>query len=212
MAERQIRRRHAVQASMDIADDVEMLKALKDSGCMTVLVGFESVNEQSLRMMRKGVNLKVGVAHYREKIAKLHEHGLAASGTFIFGNDGDGPDIFERTVEFVLEAGLDLAHFGLLTPMPGTDLFVRLEKEGRLLYTDFPLDYARYDQRTVVYRPRRMTPEQLEEGLVWATREVGKWSAVTRRSWRTFPMTRSPVVTCITLLWNRSGLYRRVMN
>jgi radical SAM superfamily enzyme YgiQ (UPF0313 family) len=212
MAERGLARRYAVQASMDIADDDEMLLALKKSGCMTVLVGFESVSEQSLRMMRKGVNLKVGVAHYREKIAKLHEHGLASSGTFIFGNDGDGPDIFERTVEFVLEAGLDLAHFGLLTPMPGTDLYDRLAREGRLLYTDFPSDYARYDQRTVVYRPRRMTPEQLEEGLVWATREVGRWPAATRRAWNTLRMTKSPFVAGITFLWNRSGLYRRVMS
>jgi radical SAM superfamily enzyme YgiQ (UPF0313 family) len=212
MGERRLHRRHAVQASMDIADDDEMLAALKQSGCMTVLVGFESVNEQSLRVMRKGVNLKVGVAHYKEKIAKLHEHGLAASGTFIFGNDGDGPDIFERTVEFILEAGLDLAHFGLLTPMPGTDLYDRLAKEGRLLYTDFPSDYARYDQRTVVFRPRRMTPEQLAEGLVQATRAVGAWSAVTRRAWNTLRMTRSPFVASITLLWSRSGLYRRVLD
>jgi radical SAM superfamily enzyme YgiQ (UPF0313 family) len=212
MGERQLQRRYAVQASLDIADDDEMLAALKQSGCMTVLVGFESVSEASLRMMRKAVNLKVGVANYKEKIAKLHDHGLASSGTFIFGNDGDEPDIFERTVEFVLEAGLDLAHFGLLTPMPGTDLYDRLEKEGRLLYTNFPSDYARYDQRTVVFRPRRMTPEQLEQGLIWATRSVGAWSAVIRRAWNTFRMTRSPVVTGITLLWNRSGLYRRVMD
>lgn len=212
MKERQLHRRHAVQASLDIADDDEMLIALKQSRCMTVLVGFESVSEESLRMMRKGVNLGVGIANYKEKIARLHEHGLAASGTFIFGYDGDGPDIFERTVEFVLEAGLDLAHFGLLTPMPGTDLYERLEKEGRLLYTDFPSDYARYDLRTAVFRPRLMTPEQLEEGLVWATRAVGGWSVVGKRAWNTFQMTRSPIVTAITLFWNRSGLYRRVVH
>ena len=90
----------------------------------------------------------------------------------MFGNDGDGPDIFERTVEFVLEAGMDLVHFGLLTPNPGTDLFDRLASEGRLLYTDFPEDYVRYDLRTAVFRPLKMTPGQLEKGLVWATLPV----------------------------------------
>jgi radical SAM superfamily enzyme YgiQ (UPF0313 family) len=211
MVERRLRRPYAIQASLDIADDGEILTALKRSGCMTILVGLESVSEESLRIMRKGVNLKIGVAHYKEKIEKLHQYGLAASGTFMFGNDGDGPDIFERTVEFVLDSGLDLAHFGILTPNPGTDLYDRLAQEGRLLYTDFPGDYARYDLGTAVFRPLRMTIKQLEEGLVWATKAVGSWSTTTRRAWRTWSATRNPVVTALTLAWNRSGLYRRIV-
>lgn len=211
MAERGIRRPFAVQASLNIADDEEMLTALKHSGCMTVLIGFESISEESLRVMRKGVNLKVGVAQYAEKIAKLHDHGLASSGTFMFGNDGDGPDVFERTVELVLEAGIDLAHFGLLTPLPGTDLYDRLAREGRLLYTDFPADYARYDLGTAVFRPRNMTPEQLEEGLVWAAQAVGSWRMVARRAWRTWRATGNAVMTVMAFGWNRSGLYHRVV-
>jgi radical SAM superfamily enzyme YgiQ (UPF0313 family) len=211
MVERGFHQPYAVQASLDIADDTEMLTALKRSGCMTVLVGFESVSEESLRLMRKGVNLKIGVAHYKDQIAKLHDHGLASSGTFMFGNDGDGPDIFERTVEFVLGAGLDLVHFGLLTPNPGTDLFSRLAREGRLLYTDFPADYARYDLQTAVFRPLKMPAEKLEQGLIWATEAVGSWAAVGRRAWNTWRQTGNPVMTAIALGWNRSGLYRRVL-
>jgi len=211
MVERGFRRPYAVQASLDIADDQELLRALKRSNCMTVLIGFESVSEASLRVMRKGVNLRIGVTHYKEKVGKLHDHGLAVSGTFMFGNDGDGPDIFERTAEFVLEAGIDLVHFGLLTPNPGTDLFERLAREGRLLYTDFPADYARYDLRTAVFRPLKMTPGQLEEGLVRATQAVGSRWAVARRAWNTWWATRNPVMTAITLRWNRSGLYHRVI-
>ncbi len=211
MAEQGLRRPYAVQASLDIADDDEVLAALKRSGCLTVLVGFESVSEESLRLMRKGVNLRIGVAHYKDKIARLHEHGLVASGTFMFGNDGDGPDIFERTVEFILEAKLDLAHFGLLTPNPGTDLYDRLAREGRLLYTNFPADYARYDLRTAVFQPLKMTPRQLEEGLVWATKSVGSWPAAARRAWRTWRVTGNLVMAAIALRWNRSGLYRRVV-
>jgi radical SAM superfamily enzyme YgiQ (UPF0313 family) len=211
MAERGLKRPYAVQASLNIADDDEMLAALRDSGCMTVLIGFESVNEESLRLMRKGVNLKIGVAHYKERIDKLHDHGLMSSGTFIFGNDGDGPDIFERTVEFVLEAGIDVVHFGLLTPLPGTDLFDRLAREGRLFHTDFPTDYVRYDLSTAVFRPLKMTPEQLEEGVVWATEAVGTRSAAARRAWNTWRETRSPLFTLIAYRWNRSGLYQRVV-
>lgn len=212
MAERGLSRPYAVQASMNIADDNEMLTALKRSGCITICIGFESVSEESLRLMRKGVNLKIGVVHYKEKVAKLHDHGLMSSGTFMFGNDGDGPDIFERTVEFVLEAGIDVAHFGLLTPNPGTDLYDRLVREGRLLYTNFPEDYALYDLRTAVFRPRKMTPEQLEEGLYWATRVVGSRSAAARRAWETWQVTRNPIMAALAYRWNRSGLYHRVVD
>ncbi|HFD40150.1 MAG TPA: radical SAM protein, partial [Anaerolineae bacterium] len=211
MVKQGLRQPFAVQASLNIADDEEMLRALRDSGCVTVLIGFESLNEESLRGMRKGVNLRIGVAHYREKIERLHDWGLASSGTFIFGNDGDGPDIFARTVEFVLEAGMDVAHFGLLTPLPGTDLYDRLAREGRLLYTDFPADYVRYDLRTAVFRPLHMTPTQLEEGLQWATRALASWPVVLKRTWRTWRATRNPMMAAIALGWNRTGFYQRVM-
>jgi len=211
LAERGFRRPYAVQASLDIADDDEVLAALKRGGCMTVLIGFESVSEQSLRLMRKGANLRVGVAHYKEKVARLHDHGLMSSGTFMFGNDGDEPDIFERTVEFVLESEIDVAHFGLLTPTPGTDLYDRLAREGRLLYTDFPADYARYDLRTAVFRPLQMTPEQLEEGVVWATAAISSRSVAARRAWATWRTTGNPLLAGIAYRWNRSGLYQRVI-
>ncbi len=211
MAERGLRQPFAVQASLNIADDEEMLRTLRAGGCVAVLIGFESLSEESLRGMRKGVNLKIGVAHYREKIARLHDQGLAVAGTFIFGNDGDGPDIFGRTVEFVRRAGLDIAHFGLLTPYPGTDLYDRLAREGRLLYTDFPADYVRYDLRTAVFRPLHMTPEQLEEGLQWVTRALASWPVVVKRAWHTWRATGNPAMAAIALAWNRTGFYRRVV-
>jgi radical SAM superfamily enzyme YgiQ (UPF0313 family) len=211
MADRGLCRPYAVQASLDIANDAEMLATLKRSGCFAVLIGFESVSEKSLRVMRKGANLKIGVAHYKDKIAGLHDHGLVVAGTFMFGNDGDDPDIFERTVKFVLEAGVDLAHFGLLTPNPGTDLYRRLAREGRLLHTDFPADYARYDLHTAVFRPMKMTPEQLEEGLVWATQAVGSRSAAVRRAWNTWRATGNPAAAVLALRWNRTGLYHYVV-
>ena len=162
--------------------------------------------------MGQGGNLRVGGADYKGKVAKLRDRGLMSSGTFMFGHDGDGPDIFERTVEFVLEAGVDVAHFGLLTPNPGTDLYDRLVREGRLLYTNFPEDYALYDLRTAVFRPRKMTPEQLEEGLYWATRVVGSRSAAARRAWETWQVTRNPIMATLAYRWNRSGLYHRVVD
>ena len=208
LAERGFKRPFAIQASLNIAEDADLLTALQRSGCMTVLIGFESVNEDSLRAMRKGVNLKIGVAHYRDQIERLHAQGLAAAGTFIFGYDGDGPDVFERTARFVLDAGLDVAHFSLLTPNPGTDLFDRLAAEGRLLYTNFPADYARYDIRRATFRPRQMTPEQLEAGIVWASKAVGSRAVTARRAWRTWRDTGNLFIAAVAYRWNRSGLYQ----
>jgi radical SAM superfamily enzyme YgiQ (UPF0313 family) len=210
MAEQGLKRPYAIQASLNLADDEQLLTALRRSGCMTVLIGFESISEESLRVMRKGVNLKIGVAQYRSKIDKLHDHGLTVSGSFIFGNDGDDPDIFDRTVEFVLEAGLDLVHFGLLTPNPGTELYSRLAREGRLLHTDFPSDHARYDLHTAVFRPLRMTPEQLEEGLCRAMRAVGSWPAALRRAWNTWRITKNLAMPVIAFRWSRSAQAARI--
>jgi radical SAM superfamily enzyme YgiQ (UPF0313 family) len=201
-----------VQASINVADDEELLAALKGSGCVSILIGFESISEQSLRVLRKGVNLKTGVDHYKEKVAKLHDYGLVSSGTFMFGSDGDGPDIFERTAEFVIDAGVDVAHFGILTPYPGTDLYERLVQEGRMIYNDFPEDYARYDLCTAVFRPSNMTPEQLEEGLVWTAQAVGSRRAATRRAWSTLKASKHPFLTALIYRWNRSGLYDRVVH
>jgi radical SAM superfamily enzyme YgiQ (UPF0313 family) len=209
--DRGIQRPYAVQASMNIADDDGILAVMKRGGCMTVCIGFESVSEESLRAMRKGVNLAIGVDHYRDKVARLHDHGMVSSGTFIFGGDGDGPDIFERTVEFLAAAKIDVAHFGLLTPNPGTDLWDRLAREGRLLYTNFPADYARYDLRTATFRPLRMTPEQLEEGMVWTAQTVGTGWMAARRAWNTLRVIKDPRLVALGLRWHRSGLYQRVV-
>ena len=212
MAERarSVRRRHAVQASLDIANDDELLDALKASGCMAVLVGLESVSEATLKTMRKGVNLRVGVEHYRDQIARLHAHGLMVAATFIFGSDGDGPDIFDRTVRFVLDAGVDLAHFGLLIPTPGTDVFDRLVREGRLLLTDLPADYALCDLTRATFIPEAMSPRQAEAGLVAATQGIARWPVALRRAVRTWRDTSNFTAAAISLLWTRTGLHRRV--
>jgi radical SAM superfamily enzyme YgiQ (UPF0313 family) len=212
IAERGLRRRYAVQASLNIADDDELLAALKAAGCFVIMVGLESVNEATLRAMRKGVNLSVGVERYQEKIERLHARGLMVAATFILGGDGDGPDIFARTAEFVLKAGVDLAHFGLLMPTPGTDLFERLRGEGRLLYTDFPKDYARLDLNSAQFIPSGMTTEDAERGLRAATRAISAWPVALRRALRTWRATANPAAAAISLIWTRTGLHARVFN
>ncbi len=211
IAARGLQRRYAVQASLDIADDDEVLAAFKVGGGLAVMVGLESLSQDSLRAMRKGINLRVGVENYRDKVRRLHTHGLMVAATFILGGDGDPPDIFERTADFVLEAGIDLAHFGLLIPTPGTDVFERLSREGRLLLSDFPADYARLDLTRAVFVPQAMTPQQAEAGLVAATQRISAWPVALRRAWRTWRDTGNLTAAVVSLLWTRTGLRERVL-
>lgn len=211
IAEHGLKRRYAVQASLDIADDDELLTALHAAGCFAVMVGLESLSQDSLRAMRKGVNLRVGVNGYREKIAQMHRHGLMVAATFILGGDGDPPDIFERTASFVLEAGVDLAHLGLLIPTPGTDVFERLSREGRLLLSDLPADYAQCDLTRAVFAPQMMTPQQAEAGLAMAVQRISAWPVALRRAWRTWRATGSLTAAGIALAWTRSGLHQRIL-
>lgn len=210
IAERGLRRRYAVQASLDIADDDELLSALKHSGCFAVLVGLESLSEETLRRMRKGVNLAVGPEQYSAKIARLHAHGLMVAATFILGSDGDSVGAFEQTADFVLRSGVDLAHFGLLVPTPGTDVFSRLVREGRLLISNFPADYALLDLNRAVFQPESMSPSEAEAGLRRATSSISAWPVALRRAWRTWRDTGEFMAAAVSLMWTRTGLHERV--
>ena len=88
--------------------------------------------------MRKTRNLQIGVSRDREGIRRIHNTGITAAGAFVLGSDGDTRDLFERTVQFVLDTSVDSAQFTILTPLPGTRLYRRQKQEGRLLRTNYP--------------------------------------------------------------------------
>jgi radical SAM superfamily enzyme YgiQ (UPF0313 family) len=164
------------QASLQGLDDEENLRLLRASGCRALFVGLESVNPKSLKSCGKVQN---DPARYLEIISRLHDHGIAVWASFVFGLDDDDADVFARTVEFALEARVFLALFALLTPYPGTRLYARLLEEERLLEPRWWLRPQREDYP--LFRPRRMTPEQLHEGWRWAWREFYSGAAILRR-------------------------------
>jgi len=177
------------QASSTIARDDELLRLAEKSGCKGLFIGFESLSEESLEEVGKGFNR---VQEYREVIQKLHDHGIAVEGAFIFGFDHDDPGVFERTLEFAKKSKLDLAQFGILTPLPGTPLRARLEREGRIISND----WSRYNIGHAVFRPKQMTPEQLEEGMQWAWREFYSFPSIflrLMRLGRRMPLTFLPL-------------------
>lgn len=102
------------------------------------------------------------------------------NGSFVFGMDDDGEDVFRRTVDWAIEQGITTATFHIQTPYPGTKLYARMVGEGRIVTSDWNL----YDTRQVVYRPARLKPEALKKGYDWAYGEFYRWSSIARASLR----------------------------
>lgn len=166
------------QSSIDLADDPELLELMVRSGCIAVLVGFESLDAENLKQMRKGWAIKKGT--YAQRIEVLRKAGLMIYGTFVFGYDNDGWDVFDRTAEFAIGNKFFLANFNPLTPMPGTSLYDRLKTEGRLLGERWWLDED-YRYGDAAFRPRGMSPDQLTEGCLRARETFNSFGSIGRR-------------------------------
>ncbi len=170
--------RWITQMSIDAADDEEFLALMAASGCMGVLIGFESLDEANLRVMHKGVNRRRG--GYGPALDRLRRHGIRIYATFVFGYDHDQAESFDRAVDFALEQRFYIAAFNHLTPFPGTPLHDRLAREGRLLFDAWWLDPAyRYNQ--LPFTPRQLAPEEVTRLCLAARRRFYAWGSILRR-------------------------------
>lgn len=147
------------QVSIDICKDPQILQLLSDSGCAGVLIGFESLNPDTLDAMGKRNNL---LQEYDSALARLRSHGLAVYGTFVFGYDYDTRATFETTLQFAQKHKLFFAAFNHLVPFPGTPLYDRLRSEQRLLYDAWWLDDS-YRFGDIAFKPKHMTASELSE-------------------------------------------------
>ncbi len=154
--------------------DGEFFKILEKSGCMGLLIGFESVSQSAQGYIKKGVNK---TENYEELVKRLHDVGVLINGCFAFGGDDDDKDVFERTVEKVMELRIDLPRYSILTPFPNTELYRDLAAQGRI----FEHDLAMYDVEHVVFTPKHMTVDELYEGTEWAWRETYRTGGILKR-------------------------------
>jgi radical SAM superfamily enzyme YgiQ (UPF0313 family) len=160
-----------------IAHDRELLELMARSGCRGLLLGLETVTPGSLQDAKKKFNSGVD---YRTLIGDLHALGIAIQGCFVFGLDHDTLEVFDTTVQFAIDAGIDLPRFAVLTPFPSTPLYLRLTEQGRILTRDWEL----YDGQHVVFRPLNMSPRDLAAGHERAWKSVYRYSAIAKRLWR----------------------------
>ena len=153
----------------------KLIEKAADAGLRSIFVGFETLSPTNLASSNKRQNLG---RDYKSVTDRLHNLGIMINGSFVFGMDEDGPDVFRRTVDWAIEHGITTATFHIQTPYPGTRLFKRMEAQGRLTTFDWNL----YDTRHVVYTPTRLDPVQLKEGYDWAYQEFYRWSSIAKAS------------------------------
>jgi len=151
--------------TINVAKDDEFLQLASAAGCIGFLIGFESVLASSLKEAHKFTNK---VEDYEKATRKIQRHNIPIIGSFVFGFDNDDKDIFDKTIEFIIENKIDIPLFSILTPLPGTPLYVQLLKDNRIIETDWNL----YDLNHVVFRPRLMSESELYEGFIKAWEEV----------------------------------------
>ncbi|MDO8715989.1 MAG: radical SAM protein, partial [Dehalococcoidales bacterium] len=157
------------ETDISVADDEELLKLMYHSGCYQLLIGLESTSEDSLNGI-EAHNWKLKQRQgYLEAIDRIQSNGITVNGCFIVGLDGDTTGIFRDIRDFIEKSRLLEAQVTVLTPYPGTPLYQRLRAEGRLLKDEF---WDRCTMFDINFRPRNMSVEELEQGLLWIFKEI----------------------------------------
>ncbi len=188
--------------SIDVTDDPTLIRTMALAGCTGVFVGFESLTDENLADARKKTPK---TADYSRRVLMLHENGIQVNGSFVLGFDHDRKDVFTRTADWIEENRLECATLHILTPYPATPLFRQMEAEGRLLHRDWAL----YDTAHAVFRPKNMSPEELEQGYAWIYQRLFSHASIWRRrpaDWRAV----APYLA-MSYLYKRSDRFWRLL-
>jgi radical SAM superfamily enzyme YgiQ (UPF0313 family) len=188
--------------SIDVTDDPGLIRTMALAGCTGVFVGFESLTDENLVDARKKTPK---AADYARRTRLLHEDGIQVNGSFVLGFDHDRKDVFARTAEWIEENRLECATFHILTPYPATPLFRQMEAAGRLLHRNWGL----YDTAHAVFRPRHMSPEELEHGYQWIYERLFSHASI----WRRRPEDLRAVAPYLAMsyLYKRSNRFWRLL-
>ena len=162
------------QASISFVHDAELMKLATESGCGALFFGLETVSETQLKRMRKSIK---EIGKVEEAIKMVKDMGIHFHASMVFGFDDDTKAVFPETLEFLQRNNISTASFNILTPYPGTRIYEQFKKEGRLL----TINWKYYDHSTVVFKPKHMTPYELQEGKTWVKKEFSKISSILKR-------------------------------
>ncbi|AWK52172.1 B12-binding domain-containing radical SAM protein [Clostridium beijerinckii] len=158
----------------NIVDMPELLDEMKEAGCQSLFIGFESINSKSIESVHKVQN---SVSIYEKLVDEIHKRGIIINASFVFGLDEDDASIFKNTLDWIVKNKIETVTSHIMTPYPGTKLYSSLLKENRIV--DFNL--SNYNTAHVVYKPQSMTAEELYNGYLWIYKEVYKYKNIMKR-------------------------------
>ena len=162
------------QASISFVNDAGIMKLASESGCRGLFFGVESVSETQLKRMKKSLK---EIKNIEDAVKKVKDLGIIFHASLIFGFDDDTESIFPETLKFLNKTKMSSASFNILTPYPGTKIYEQFKREGRLLTENWQY----YDHSTCVFRPKHMTPYELQRGKIWVKKEFSKMHNIMRR-------------------------------
>lgn len=169
-----LKKRWGSQSSLSLANDPELLKLAAESGCGAMFVGIETLSQDNLQGVNKGFNK---VSSYQDLINRFHDNGIMLNAGIIFGFDNDDESVFEKTVNFLVKNHIGLVLFSILTPFPGTGFYEKVEQEGRIV----DRDWKQYDGRHIVFRPKLMSSDTLQNGFYWSYRQFYSYGSMIKR-------------------------------
>ncbi|NLF32519.1 MAG: radical SAM protein [Planctomycetes bacterium] len=161
--------------SADVGRDEALLDLMADSGGQSLFIGFETINDANLAAAAKRQNR---VADYDRTIERIHERGMMVNASIVLGFDRDGPEVFDRTRDWLVSRRVETMTAHILTPYPNTRLHARLAAEGRITDTDL----RHYTTARVVFRPAGMSAAALQRGYLRLYDEFYSWRSILRRT------------------------------
>jgi radical SAM superfamily enzyme YgiQ (UPF0313 family) len=199
------------QATINMADDDELLRLAAKAGCIGVYIGFESPNAEGLLEVHKKFNIRKD-RDLRASVRRIQRHGMVVAGAFIIGLDVDKPGIGQQIAAAANHYGVDLLNVQCLTPLPGTDLWAKMESEGRIVMNSFPEDWGFYTLTLPVARYKHLDRADILRELNFCNGEYYSLSRILRRMGGWIRERRNPVFNLVSNLSNRNNarLYRKV--
>ena len=147
---------------------------MKEAGCKSLFIGFESINPSSISNVHKVQN---NIKNYENAISEIHRRGIMIHGSFVFGLDGDSTETFKTTLDWIVKNKIETVTSHILTPYPGTKVYEELKKADRITSTDF----SKYNTAHVVFKQKNMSAEELYEGYLWIYRNVYSLKNILKR-------------------------------
>ncbi len=205
MAEVNLGKEWIAQATINFADDEELLALAAKAGCRGVFIGFESPTAEGLRELGKKFNLLKG-RDFRASVRRIQRHHILVAGSFIIGLDIDEPGIGKRIAEVAGQYGVDNLNALFLTPLPGTRLWDQMKSEGRIALDTFPEDWKYYTLTFPVARYKNLSLDGIIQEMISCDRTFYSMPRILRRVWSNLWQQRKPLISLVGNLSYRSNL------